>query len=83
MLRKIRDEAMRVAQERYGVAGDQLRMFIHYPPSYCEYAAIIDRCMADRRRQTTFTFTLCQSTTRDSKVLKWDELTCSRTSSLL
>lgn len=35
LLQGIRDEANRIAQEKYGLRSGSLRMFIHYQPSYC------------------------------------------------
>lgn len=36
LLRKIREEAQRAAESKYGVQPGELRMFIHYQPTYCE-----------------------------------------------
>ena len=35
LLQGIRDEATRIAQEKYGLRNGLLRMYIHYQPSYC------------------------------------------------
>ena len=35
LLRKIREEAQRAAESKYGVQPGELRMFIHYQPTYC------------------------------------------------
>jgi m7GpppX diphosphatase len=35
LLQGIRDEATRIAQEKYGLRNGSLRMYIHYQPSYC------------------------------------------------
>jgi m7GpppX diphosphatase len=39
MLRAIRAAARRVVRERWGLAPTELRMFVHYQPSYCELRA--------------------------------------------
>lgn len=36
LLRKIRKETERVAREKWGLERGQLRMFVHYQPTYCE-----------------------------------------------
>lgn len=36
MLKKIRREAVRACQEKWGVGREGLKMFLHYQPSYCE-----------------------------------------------
>lgn len=35
MLKKIRREAARACQEKWGIGRDGLKMFLHYQPSYC------------------------------------------------
>ncbi|KAF9496187.1 scavenger mRNA decapping enzyme [Pleurotus eryngii] len=37
LLKSIRTEAGRVAQERFGLQSDRLRMFVHYQPSYYRF----------------------------------------------
>lgn len=37
MLRNIRKQAIKVSQEKYGLTAGQLRLFVHYQPSYCEF----------------------------------------------
>ncbi|KAF7436799.1 hypothetical protein PC9H_003632 [Pleurotus ostreatus] len=37
LLKSIRTEAGRVAQERFGLPSDRLRMFVHYQPSYYRF----------------------------------------------
>ena len=36
MLRSIKSEATKVAQDKWGLEPGRLRMYIHYQPSYCE-----------------------------------------------
>lgn len=38
MLRNTRKNAEVAAVEKYGVAKGDLRMFVHYQPSFCKYA---------------------------------------------
>lgn len=38
LLREIKRQAYASAKERYGVGHGDLRMFVHYQPSYCEYS---------------------------------------------
>ncbi len=37
LLRNIRDRALAAVQERYGVGPADLRVFVHYPPSYFHF----------------------------------------------
>lgn len=37
LLRNIRQESERVAIEKYGIDKGELRFFIHYQPTYCEF----------------------------------------------
>lgn len=41
LLKSIRTEASRAAQERFGLPSDRLRMFVHYQPSYCAYLSLV------------------------------------------
>ena len=36
MLRNIREAATKAAGERYGVERGDLRIYVHYQPSFCE-----------------------------------------------
>jgi m7GpppX diphosphatase len=40
LLRKIRAQAYETAGEKYGVESGDLRLFIHYQPSYCEWSKV-------------------------------------------
>ena len=35
MLKSIRRQAIKISEARWGVSGNELRMFVHYQPSYC------------------------------------------------
>ncbi|KAH7345783.1 scavenger mRNA decapping enzyme [Rhizoctonia solani] len=37
ILRNIRKQAIKVAQDKYGLSGGQLRLFVHYQPSYYHF----------------------------------------------
>jgi len=39
LLKRIREQAYASTKEKYGVEAGQLRTFIHYQPSYCEYTS--------------------------------------------
>lgn len=39
LLRRIREQAYATAKEKYGVEQGELRLFIHYQPSYCEFGS--------------------------------------------
>jgi m7GpppX diphosphatase len=36
LLKAIRDEALAVAQDKWGIEKGGLRMYMHYQPSYCD-----------------------------------------------
>lgn len=36
LLRRIQSESKNAVKEKYGVEGDEIKIFIHYQPSYCE-----------------------------------------------
>lgn len=36
MLRNIRQNALKAAKQKYGVENGDLRMFVHYQPSFCK-----------------------------------------------
>jgi m7GpppX diphosphatase len=38
LLRNIRTECERVAQEKYGLDAGELRFFVHYQPTYCAFS---------------------------------------------
>lgn len=38
LLRSIRSEAYNIVMERWGLTANQLRLYIHYQPSYCKSA---------------------------------------------
>lgn len=35
LLKKIRSDTERVARHKYGIEAGQLRLFVHYQPTYC------------------------------------------------
>lgn len=43
MLQKIRSEACRVVQEKWGLQADELRLYVHYQPSYCKASIFLFR----------------------------------------
>lgn len=40
LLKGIRDQAYAITKDKYGVESGELRMFIHYQPSYCELCLV-------------------------------------------
>lgn len=38
MLRSIRTETIRLVKEKWALDGGALRLFVHYQPSYCQFA---------------------------------------------
>lgn len=60
-LKKIRREATRIVQEKWGLCAGGIRCYIHYQPSYCEYRGSFRRITREKLKngiQTTFTCTL-------------------------
>lgn len=47
LLRNIRQESERVAIEKYGIDKGELRFFIHYQPTYCEFLSFSDDSLND------------------------------------
>lgn len=59
LLKSIRRNAERAAFERYGIETGELRMFVHYQPSFCEPCARLSCChsLINRYLRTKITST--------------------------